>query len=171
MAKNKHIRVVFEGVDEFNAQLDMIVNQMQNGVTEGLKKATQKTKELAIILAPENDGQLKSAIKSEVWKYVGKVYVNVSEVPYVGYVYFGTGEFAQLAGKGKTEWKVPKEKVTKDVSRYGWKLYQGQNGMSDYYIVHGQQPNPFLEKAFDASIQTNLDLIAQEVKLAIERCL
>ena len=171
MAKNKSISIQFDGLEAVLSQLDTISQQVEIGANEGVRKAVESTKELAIMLAPANDGQLRANIKANAHNLVGEIYVSIYDVPYVGYVYFGTGKYAKLEGKGKNSWYVPVSKVTKSVSKYGWQVQKGLNGMEDFYIVKGQKAKPFLEQALEATKLKNIDLLCEEVKIAIERSL
>lgn len=171
MAKNKSISVQFDGLEAVLSQLDTISQQVEIGANEGVRKAVESTKEIAIMLAPANDGQLRANIKTNVSNLVGEIYVSISDVPYVGYVYYGTGKYAELGGKKKNEWYVPVSKVTKSVSKYGWQVQKGEDGNEDYYIVRGQKPKHFLEQALGANKLKNIDLLCEEVKIAIERSL
>lgn len=178
MAKSKFIRAEIKGIEQLNEQLDELVAETKKGVLNGLKQATKNIKEFSIIACKVNDGQLRNAIhkvtKHEFGtteKYVGTVYVDINEAPYALYVYYGTGEYAEKASKGKKEWFVPVSKVSKDVSKYHWRVHKGMYGKEDYYVVRGQKPNHFLEDGFNATKNINLTTIAQAVKNAIEGCL
>ena len=171
MAKNKSISVQFDGLEAVISQLNTLSWQVEIGANEGVRKAVESTREIAIMLAPANDGQLRANIKANVSNLVGEIYVSIYDVPYVGYVYFGTGKYAKLEGKGKNSWYVPASKVTKSVSKYGWQVQKGEDGMEDYYIVRGQKAKPFLEQALEATKLKNIDLLCEEVKIAIERSL
>lgn len=171
MARNNAISFEIKGLEELFSQLDTMSARVEESTTETLKKTTTKVRELAIILAPTNDGQLRNSIKARVEGFVGEVYVNVIDVPYVGYVYYGTGVYAKLGGTGKKSWKVPISKVTKDVTKYGWQVHQGYNGYEDYYIVKGQVAKPFLDWAMASTKQANLDIIKEELEIAIKGCL
>ena len=61
--------------------------------------------------------------------------------------------------------------MTKSVSKYGWQVQKGEDGNEDYYIVRGQKPKHFLEQALGANKLKNIDLLCEEVKIAIERSL
>lgn len=171
MAKSKSISISFSGIEAVLSQLDTISQQVEIGANEGIRKAVESTREIAIMLAPANDGQLRANIKTNVNNLIGEIYVSIFDVPYVGYVYFGTGKYAKLGGKGKDKWFVPVSKVTKSVEKYGWQVHKGTNGMEDFYVVKGQKAKPFLEQALETTKLKNIDLLCEEIKIAIERSL
>lgn len=170
MAKSKSISFEINGVEGLLSQLDSIVNSVENTTPYVLEQVTLKIRELAIILAPANDGQLRNSIKRDVYmqgsEYIGKTYIDINDVPYAMYVYYGTGEYAKIPNKNKKSWIVHESQFTKDISKYSFT--ELGNG---YYVVKGQEAKPFLEWAMANSKLANIDIVKDEVKLAIERCL
>jgi HK97 gp10 family phage protein len=112
-----------EGLEEVFEMLDRVVSQQALG--EGLQKACALVERTAKQLAPKDTGALRRSISSKVEGNQGIVFTPLEYAPYVE---FGTGLFAEVAGRKDTPWS-----------------YQDDKG--EWHSTSGQKPHPFMRPA------------------------
>lgn len=162
---------------KFESSLNQWLNSFDNSIDKAMRQAIPLIREGAIAKCKINEGDLKDSIKIEYEKknglYTGKIFVTVDDVPYLMFVYYGTGKYAngQRYGNGggaNGSWYVPASKVSKDVSMYnGWELH-GEGTANPFYIVSGQKPRPFLHQGLSNTKQQALDKLVTVIKSAMK---
>ena len=104
---------------------------------------------------PAHTGELRNSITSEVLNGEGRVGTNLEYAPYI---HQGTGIYAVNGDGRKTPW--------------GWYDPTGDytaDGEPGIVFTYGQQPNPFLEDAFNES-KAEIDKIFQDgIKEAVKK--
>lgn len=117
--------IEFENLDEV---LDRIENLMDvEKIDAALGKAAARVAADAIKKAPKGDGDLRRSIATKVEDYKGIVYTPLEYAPYVEY---GTGLFAEEAGRKDVPW-----------------CYQDEEG--EWHSTSGMPPQPYMRPALE----------------------
>lgn len=123
MAKDTTVRV--EGLDDVLEAIDNIASgdviKQRLGLACALVERAAKQK------APKDNGELRRSITSKVEGLTGIVFTPLEYAPYVEY---GTGLFAEVAGRKDTPWS-----------------YQDDEG--EWHSTSGQKPQPFMRPALN----------------------
>lgn len=117
--------VRFEGLDNINRRLDEM--QDTDTVYKALGKACALVERTAKMKAPKDNGELRRSITSKVEGLTGIVFTPLEYAPYVEY---GTGLFAETAGRKDVPW-----------------CYQDDEG--EWHSTSGQKPQPFMRPALN----------------------
>lgn len=124
MAKQE-TNVEVQGLDTVLAKLDEIASGevfiQRLGAACALVERAAKEK------APKDNGELRRSITSKVEGTTGIVFTPLEYAPYVEY---GTGLFAEVAGRKDTPWS-----------------YQDEKG--EWHSTSGQKPQPFMRPALN----------------------
>ena len=123
MAKDAVVQV--QGIEKIEERLKEIASgqdiMQRLGIACALVERAAKEK------APKDNGELRRSITSKVEGTVGIVFTNLEYAPYVEY---GTGLFAEVAGRKDTPWS-----------------YQDEEG--EWHSTSGQKPQPFMRPALN----------------------
>lgn len=123
MANETNVEV--QGLDKVLAKLDEIASgetiKQRLGIACALVERAAKEK------APKDNGELRRSITSKVEGTTGIVFTPLEYAPYVEY---GTGLFAEVAGRKDTPWS-----------------YQDEEG--EWHSTSGQKPQPFMRPALN----------------------
>ena len=123
MAKETNVEV--QGLDKILAKIDDIASgetiKQRLGIACALVERAAKEK------APKDNGELRRSITSKVEDTVGIVFTPLEYAPYVEY---GTGLFAEVAGRKDTPWS-----------------YQDEEG--EWHSTSGKKPQPFMRPALN----------------------
>lgn len=123
MANDTTVRV--EGLDNILEAIDNIASgdviKQRLGLACALVERAAKQK------APKDNGELRRSITSKVEGTTGIVFTPLEYAPYVEY---GTGLFAEVAGRKDTPWS-----------------YQDEEG--EWHSTSGQKPQPFMRPALN----------------------
>jgi HK97 gp10 family phage protein len=123
MANDTTVRV--EGLDDVLEAIDNIASgdviKQRLGLACALVERAAKEK------APKDNGELRRSITSKVEGTTGIVFTPLEYAPYVEY---GTGLFAEVAGRKDTPWS-----------------YQDEEG--EWHSTSGQKPQPFMRPALN----------------------
>ncbi len=144
-------------VSSFDKMIDKLEIEITNAMKSTILEHTKTTQTQAILLAKKKSGLLASAIKVNFTNngLTGVVSVSRIDVPYLPYVYYGTGKYS-LYGGTLTHWYT-KASNFPSYADYGFKTVTAQDGTL-LVKVYPQMPNPFMEIAFE-STKKNLDSI------------
>ena len=118
-------KVEFQGLDKIVAKIE----DMASGedIFQRLGKACALVERAAKQNAPKDNGELRRSITSKVEGNVGIVFTSLEYAPYVEY---GTGLFAEVAGRKDVPWS-----------------YQDDEG--EWHSTSGQKPQPFMRPALN----------------------
>lgn len=133
--------IKFEGMDKVIARLDRISNP--EALSQALGQACAIVERSAKEKAPKGDGDLRRSISSEVdkEKLQGVVFTPLEYAPYVEY---GTGLFAEEAGRTDVPWHYKDEK-------------------GEWHSTSGMKPQPFMRPA----LQENREAIKRKLREGI----
>lgn len=120
---NEEVKV--EGMDKILAKLEDIANG--EDIIQRLGIACALVERAAKELAPKDNGELRRSITSKVEGTEGIVFTSLEYAPYVEY---GTGLFAEEAGRKDVPW-----------------CYQDEEG--EWHSTSGQKPQPFMRPALN----------------------
>lgn len=120
---NEEVKV--EGMDKILAKLEDIANG--EDIIQRLGIACALVERTAKELAPKDNGELRRSITSKVEGTEGIVFTSLEYAPYVEY---GTGLFAEEAGRKDVPW-----------------CYQDEEG--EWHSTSGQKPQPFMRPALN----------------------
>lgn len=123
MAKDTTVRV--EGLDNILEAIDNIASGDE--IKQRLGIACALVERAAKENAPKDNGELRRSITSKVEGLTGIVFTPLEYAPYVEY---GTGLFAEVAGRKDTPWS-----------------YQDEEG--NWHSTSGQKPQPFMRPALN----------------------
>ena len=147
------IDLKIEGIDNLDKKINNICQQLPNISKNKLEEALKNITNYAIRLRRGNktDGILIEMIKADTKEIKGRIYTDQEKFPYSWFEHFGTGRYAELPHIGTSkhfiesgyeEWYIPVNKVDRAL-HYPIINIQGK----DFYLAHGVEPNPFLQKA------------------------
>lgn len=131
MAKDVEIR----GIDEIIQKLDDMVSD--EDIKQRLGQACALVERAAKQKAPKDNGELRRSITSKVEGTTGIVFTPLEYAPYVEY---GTGLFAEEAGRKDVPW-----------------CYKDDKG--EWHSTSGQKPQPFMRPALNQNRTTILKII------------
>lgn len=117
--------VKVEGLDRVLAKIEDIANEEE--IAQRLGQACALVERAAKQLAPKDNGELRRSITSKVEGLTGIVFTPLEYAPYVEY---GTGLFAEEAGRKDVPW-----------------CYQDDEG--EWHSTSGQKPQPFMRPALN----------------------
>lgn len=123
MANETEVQV--EGLDKVLAKLDEVASG--EDIIQRLGIACALVERAAKELAPKDNGELRRSITSKVEGTQGIVFTTLEYAPYVE---FGTGLFAEVAGRKDVPW-----------------CYQDDEG--EWHSTSGQKPHPFMRPALN----------------------
>lgn len=123
MANETNVEV--QGLDKVLAKLDEIASG--EVIAQRLGQACALVERAAKEKAPKDNGELRRSITSKVEGLTGIVFTPLEYAPYVEY---GTGLFAEVAGRKDTPWS-----------------YQDDKG--EWHSTSGQKPQPFMRPALN----------------------
>lgn len=123
MANETEVQV--EGLDRVLAKLDEVASG--EDIIQRLGIACALVERAAKELAPKDNGELRRSITSKVEGTQGIVFTTLEYAPYVEY---GTGLFAETAGRKDVPW-----------------CYQDDEG--NWHSTSGQKPQPFMRPALN----------------------
>lgn len=136
MAKDVEIR----GIDEIVQKLDDMASDEE--IKQRLGQACALVERAAKQKAPKDNGELRRSITSKVEGTTGIVFTPLEYAPYVEY---GTGLFAEEAGRKDVPW-----------------CYQDDKG--EWHSTSGQKPQPFMRPALNQNRTTILKIIKGDTK-------
>lgn len=129
--------IEFEGLDDISKRLlktlDLETVQKALGKAAAVVEASAKQK------APKGDGALRNSITSKVEGVEGIVYTPLEYAPYVEY---GTGLFAEEAGRKDVPWH-----------------YKDEEG--EWHSTSGMKPQPYMRPALEEN-RDNITRILKE---------
>lgn len=123
MAKETNVEV--QGLDKVEAKLKEIASG--EVFAQRIGQACALVERAAKEKAPKDNGELRRSITSKVDGLTGIVFTPLEYAPYVEY---GTGLFAEVAGRKDTPWS-----------------YQDEEG--NWHSTSGQKPQPFMRPALN----------------------
>ena len=171
------VNIEVKGEKQLKNKLDSLYKNLMLGAEKGIEEITENTLKKSKDIAPvdlQQRGIMKEATLSEVKKedtsIAGKVYIDENKAPFAKYVYFGTGIYGR--GSGKTEWRVPMSSL-QDSNEELMDMYNYPRGKFNltekYWIVHGQQPQPYLKEGLQNASQENLSIFNDIIKDYIKK--
>jgi HK97 gp10 family phage protein len=129
----------FEGLDEILESFENVVDGSE--VERALGKACALVERSAKEKAPKDTGALKQSITSKVENGTGVVFTPLEYAPYIEY---GTGLFAEEAGRADVPW-----------------CYQDDKGV--WHSTSGQKPQPFMRPALDENRERIIQIIKEGI--------
>ena len=153
-----------EPLKSFNKKMDNIVQQLPNSVKKGIETALEQTRRLAIQIKPSgksDEGILVEMMEGTEIK--GRVYTDSQRFPYLVYLEFGTGLYADDEGGGSRAKKIPWYVHTSmaDLSRYNYQIIT--MGEEQFYVVWGMHPHPYMRPAAFQSRDSNLEAVQKQI--------
>ena len=126
--------------DNLYAVLDKIESlaDVQN-IDAALAKACAVVEASAKQKAPKGNGELRRSITSKVDNYKGIIYTPLEYAPYVEY---GTGLFAEEAGRTDVPWS-----------------YQDEKG--EWHTTSGMHPNPYMRPALEENREKIVEILRE----------
>jgi HK97 gp10 family phage protein len=117
--------ITFEGLDDIVEKLDGVLDEAT--VLRALGKAAALVERTAKQKAPKGDGELRRSITSKVDPEKATVYTSLEYAPYVEY---GTGLYAEEAGRTDVPWS-----------------YKDEQG--EWHTTSGMHPQPYMRPALN----------------------
>lgn len=168
------INIKVKGVNKLEKKMNHIVRDLPKTVVDSVEKILKSTCEYAIRLRRGNksDGILFEMVDTDKGKVKGRIYTDQQNFPYSWFEHFGTGQYAEqphigtskhFIESGYEEWFIPVSKVSRDLP---YKIITIQG--IQFYIAHGVQPNPFLQKAEFELRDSNIDIVQQNIRKMLQ---
>jgi len=151
-------------VKSLENKISAIVSKLPKGVKKGVQSALESTQKVAIQIKPQgksNEGILVEVLEGEEIK--GRVYTDSKRFPYLVYLEFGTGKYADPEGGGSRAKKIPWYVHTSmaDLSKYNYQIIT--MGEEQFYVVWGMHPSPYMRPAAFQERDNNVDAVRQSV--------
>ena len=135
--------IEIQGLDELIKRLEKIANN--EGIKNGIEKATLEVERVAKQKAPKDTGALKASIESKVESdsdgVQGVVFTPLEYAPYQEY---GTGLFAENGGRTDVPW-----------------FYEDDKG--EGHRTSGNKPHPFMRPALAESKEKIKEYLKEEL--------
>lgn len=156
-------------VKSLEKKINAIVSKMPKGTKTGVQTALENTQKVAIQLKPQgksNEGILVEVLEGEEIK--GRVYTDSKRFPYLVYLEFGTGKYADPEGGGSRAKKIPWYVHTSmaDLSKYNYQIIT--MGEEQFYVVWGMHPSPYMRPAAfqerDSNVNAVIEAVYKELK-------
>lgn len=155
----------------FYHKMDKIIANMEKSAKLGIENALKNTQQLAIQIKPQgksNDGILIELLDTEKNMVQGRVYTDVKTYPYLVYLEFGTGIYADPEGGGSRAKKIPWYVHTSmaDLSMYGYPTitFKDENGVENtFYVVYGMHAHPYMRPASFQSRDSNVEQVEKAI--------
>lgn len=150
----------------FYNKMDGLIKKIPKGAEKGVKNALEATQKYAIQLKPQgqsNDGILVQILNIDNNEVKGRVYTDVDRFPYLVYLEFGTGKYADSEGGGSRAKKIPWYVHTSmaDLSKYNYQIITV--GEEQFYVVWGMHPSPFMRPAGFQRRDDNIDEVQKAI--------
>ena len=155
----------------FYSKMDKIIKELPKSSKTGVENALESTRKLILQIKPSGKSDAGIVVEMIEGKEIkGRVYTDVDKFPYLVYLEFGTGLYADEEGGGSRAKKIPWYVHTSmaDLSKYNYQIYTAPDG-EQYYIVYGMKPHPFMRPAGFQSRDSNIELVEKEVSEMIMR--
>lgn len=154
-------------LDRFYTKMDKLIKELPKGAEKGVKNALEGTQRLAIQLKPQgksNEGILVEILDTEKNIVSGRVFTDVRRFPYLVYLEFGTGLYADSEGGGSRAKKIPwyVHISMADLSKYNYPILTTADG-EQFYIVWGMHPSPYMRPAGFQRRDDNIDEIQKAI--------
>lgn len=151
----------------FYKKMDELIKKIPKGAEKGVKIALEGTQQFAIQLKPQgksNEGILVQIIDTDKNEIKGRVYTDVNNFPYLVYLEFGTGKYADSEGGGSRAKKIPWYVHTSmaDLSKYNYQIITNADG-EQFYVVWGMHPSPFMRPAGFQRRDNNIDEVQKAI--------
>lgn len=127
--------ITLQGLDELLVEIDNVASD--EAIAQRLGIACALVERTAKQLAPKDNGELRRSITSKVEGNEGIVFTPLEYAPYVE---FGTGLFAEVAGRTDVPW-----------------CYKDDEG--NWHSTSGQKPQPFMRPALDQNRTEILEIL------------
>ena len=159
-------------VKSLENKISAIVSKLPKGVKKGVQSALESTQKVAIQIKPQgksNEGILVEVLEGEEIK--GRVYTDSKRFPYLVYLEFGTGKYADPEGGGSRAKKIPWYVHTSmaDLSKYNYQIIT--MGEEQFYVVWGMHPSPYMRPAAFQERDNNVDAVRQSVYEVLQEVL
>lgn len=157
---------------ELVKNLNRIYDNVGESMGEILNEMVANTRKIAESLTPVNSGEVLGSYSQEVAsrKFHGSAWLfNQSQDAL--FVYYGTGIYATkphigssqtFMNSGMTRWYVPVNDFPEH-DKYNYPVKVMADG-TELVQVHGQKPNKFMEKAFNATFDQNIDVATRIIQ-------
>lgn len=162
------IKVKWKNVDKLEKKLVKIMKRLPETATQGINEALKSTQQLALTLKRgSNKGVLIELVDTKSNEIKGRVYTDSKNYPYLTYLEFGTGLYADPEGGGSRAKKIPwyVHESMADLSKYNYQTIQTEQGK--FYIVYGMHPYPYMRPAAFQNRDTNVELVEKEISQMI----
>lgn len=155
----------------FYNKMDKIIAKMEESAKKGVQNALNDTQKLAIQLKPQgksNEGILVELLDTENNEIKGRVYTNSTAFPYLVYLEFGTGIYADADGGGSRAKKIPWYVHTSmaDLSMYNYPTitFTDENGIENtFYVIYGMKSHPYMRPAGFQSRDNNIEQVEKTI--------
>lgn len=171
-----------EGLDRLVRKLNQLGGNANKALKVGVGQGVKEVQGKAKLLAPSNDGYLRTSIYADVdikgELVIGRVYTNLEYAPYVE---FGTGPVGQSSDKGdipaevlnqlaykQNGWWIHESQIDADVAEK-YHFYKIETNQGVFYFTEGQPAQPFLYPALVQSKKRIGDVVRAALRREIER--
>ncbi|REK69340.1 HK97-gp10 family putative phage morphogenesis protein [Paenibacillus paeoniae] len=171
-----------QGLDKLMRKLDQLGGNTGNALKVGIAQATKEVQRKAKLLAPSNDGYLRTSIHADVEVkgelIIGRVFTNLEYAPYVE---FGTGPVGESSDKGdmpaevlnqlaykQNGWWIHESQIDSDVAEK-YHFYKIETNQGIFYYTEGQPAQPFLHPALVESEKRIGTIVRAALRKEIEK--
>lgn len=162
-------------LNSFYKKMDNVASNIAKSAIKGVNQALEETQKFALQLKRGSDkGVLIELVNTETNEIKGRVYTDSKNFPYLTYLEFGTGIYADPEGGGSRAKQIPwyVHISMADLSKYHYPVYTSPITGEKFYVVHGMHPHPYMRPtAFqmrDKNIETVAKAIQEMIKEAVK---
>ena len=175
------LKAKIDGQDNIINKLNKLKENINDGSNKALEQIIEKMKQFTIDEAPKNTGILSNNIHSIVEngennEFIYKIYLDSAEIPWLMYVYHGTGNSSDgvKPSKGKGMWFVPVTTASQTSSSGDLTKYYGDPVTYNFggkdnknevlgWQVWGQKPNKFIDRALKRTKEVSLNIFKETI--------
>lgn len=158
-------------LNSFYKKMGNMSETIKKGAIQGINKALKETQELALQMKRgSNKGIEIQLVDLNTNEIKGRVYTDSKTYPYLVYLEFGTGIYADSEGGGSRAKQIPwyVHVSMADLSKYHYPIYTSPITGEQFYVVHGMHPHPYMRPTAFQMHDKNVQTVAKEIKEMIK---
>ena len=158
-------------LNSFYKKMDNVASNIAKSAIKGVDQALEETQKLALQLKRgSNKGIEIQLVNTETNEIKGRVYTDSKTYPYLVYLEFGTGIYADPKGGGSRAKQIPwyVHVSMADLSKYHYPIYTSPITGEQFYVVQGAKPHPYMRPTAFKMRDKNVEIVAKAIQEMIK---
>ena len=158
-------------LNSFYKKMNNIADNVREGAIKGVNTALEATQKLALQLKRGSDKGIEvQLVDTETNEIKGRVYTDSKTYPYLVYLEFGTGIYADPEGGGSRAKQIPwyVHVSMADLSKYHYPLYTSPITGEKFWVVSGAHPHPYMRPTAFQMRNKNVETVAKAISEMIK---